>query len=734
MNSGTRVVWSGLAACVLASFACAAEPDWLDAYNVSWNSPSEFCSGNMPLGNGDIGLNAWAQTGGGLVFYISKTDAWSGDNELLKVGRVRVTFTPDPFQRNAANQPRPFGQILKLRQGEIEIGAGGPGEHVALRLWVDANRPVIRLDASGDHPFEMNVALETWRDGQVVVPGDDRQLTWYQRNETSIWTNTLASQGLETLIVPANDPLLYRTFGGRITGTNLIRRSANELHSEQPAASHAVAVVVLTEMAPRLETWLDAIKRQASEIQATDWEAARTAHRAWWHDFWNRSWIRASCVDPQKRDLVRNESRGYTLQRFMSACAGRGAYPLKFNGSIFTFDGPNLFRPTEPAHADERAWGGCYWFQNTRLFYWPMLATGDYDLMQPFFEMYRRHLPLAIERTRILCRHPGAFFPETLTFWGTYGPGDGLRVDGADPFAKVGEFIRYYWSGGLELTAMMLDSYAHTDDRAFVTNTLLPVADAVVTFYDKHYARDAAGKLHMAPAQALETYHSVTNPLPPIAGLTFVLPRLLALPQDLATAEQRAGWTRLLGELPPLPKRTENDKTFLIPAETYGEMRNSENPELYAVFPYRLYGVGKPDLAIGRETFLRRRVQSGGGWRQDPIQAALLGLSELMPSYANLLGPQGTRFPAFWTGGGCNWIPDMDHGNSVSMGFQTSLLQTDDGKIYLFPAWPKDWDVEFKLHAPANTTVECVYRGGKVERLVVTPESRASDVVNLLNP
>jgi hypothetical protein len=232
-----------------------------------------------------------------------------------------------------------------------------------------------------------------------------------------------------------------------------------------------------------------------------------------------------------------------------------------------------------------------------------MLAADDYDLIQPFLEMYRRALPLALERTRLLCNHSGAFFPETSTFWGTYGLGDGVRVTGADPFEKVNEFIRYYWSGGLELTAMMLDTYAYTGDRAFATNTLLPLADGIVTFYAKHYPRDAAGKLHFAPAMALETYHTATNPLPEIAGLMFVLPQLLMLPEDLTTPEQRAAWSRLLGELPPLPRREENGKTFLLPAETYGEIRTVENPELYAVFPYRLFGVGKPDLEIGRETF-----------------------------------------------------------------------------------------------------------------------------------
>ena len=63
------------------------------------------------------------------------------------------------------------------------------------------------------------------------------------------------------------------------------------------------------------------------------------------------------------------------------------------------------------------------------------------------------------------------------------------------------------------------------------------------------------------------------------------------------------------------------------------------------------------------------------------------------------------------------------------IGVQEMLMQTVDDKIYLLPAWPKTWDVNFKLHAPGNTIVECVYRNGKVEKLEITPQIRAKDVI-----
>ena len=48
----------------------------LAKYNVRWDSVGGSSKASMPLGNGDIALNAWMTKDGDLQFYISKTDAW----------------------------------------------------------------------------------------------------------------------------------------------------------------------------------------------------------------------------------------------------------------------------------------------------------------------------------------------------------------------------------------------------------------------------------------------------------------------------------------------------------------------------------------------------------------------------------------------------------------------------------------------------------------------------------
>jgi hypothetical protein len=91
----------------------------------------------MPLGNGDIGLNVWTEPeSGSLMFYVSKVDAFDGRGLLPKLGKLRLTLTPNPFA--FGNR---FRQELKLTDGVIEIESGAGAAKTSIRLWVDANRP-----------------------------------------------------------------------------------------------------------------------------------------------------------------------------------------------------------------------------------------------------------------------------------------------------------------------------------------------------------------------------------------------------------------------------------------------------------------------------------------------------------------------------------------------------------------------------------------------------------------
>ncbi len=104
------------------------------------------------------------------------------------------------------------------------------------------------------------------------------------------------------------------------------------------------------------------------------------------------------------------------------------------------------------------------------------------------------------------------------------------------------------------MVALMLDYYDHTQDAVFRDQTLIPFAREIVTFFDQHWKRGPDGKILFYPDQSLETWWDSKNPLPEIAGLHFVLPRLLALTDDATLLQS---WQKTLADLPPVPTQTD---------------------------------------------------------------------------------------------------------------------------------------------------------------------------------
>ena len=735
--------------------------DALAAHNVVWDSPSKDAHGSMPLGNGDVGINAWVEETGDLVFYVSKTDAWDENARLCKIGRVRVKFDPPLAVKDG------FRQELKLRDGVIQIDTKIQNQPAKISLWVDADQPVVRIDAEAAVPVSCRAEVELWRlHERALVPQEDYgygdgtspqaqaykltvlpdvlvasaapQVAWYHRDTRSLYPICLEVQHLEPLKGKFTDPLLNLTFGASLRGVEMVRDGEKTLKSSKPSKRQQLSVCVLAQRAESPDVWLKELERVEKAALQPGFEQARLTSEAWWQAFWKRSWVfveengaaAKTGAAPTAATLV---TQGYVLQRFMNACSGRGAAPIKFNGSIFTVEkNPGASPVTEEGDPDWRCWGGSYWFQNTRLSYWPMLASGDLEMAEPWFRMYREALPLSKARMAAYYKFTdAASFQETMNFWGMPNNRDwGWGNAGPEPGNVC---IHRYWSGGLELTAFMLDRYDFQPDEAFARNTLVALADPIIAFFDQYWQkRDPNGKIVIDPAQSLEALPWTVNPMPEVAGLHFILPRLLALPQSVTTEAQRTRWSRILKDLPPLPLAEVNGVRLLRPSSTFTGGQYSENPELYAVFPYRIFGVGKPDLDMARATYDKRVNRTNFGWCQDSIQAACLGLGDEAAKQVTDRAKRingGYRFPAMWSG--FDWIPDQDHGVNILTTLQCMLLQADGNKIYVMPAWPKTWNVSFKLHAPNNTTVEGVFKAGKLEQLKVTPESRAKDVVNM---
>lgn len=767
----------------------------IDRYNVSWDSPSEDYNGSMPLGNGDVAANVWIEPDGELVFFISKTDSRDDNGRLSKVGKVRISFGDDINMEN-------FSQVLHLRDATLKANFGDSINKTGLRMWIDANQPVIHVvsensiaqnatasielvrpirkevtykhsgDLLSDKSKETNLHQRVITEPDSLLENQEGCIGWYHRNIKSAGPNMIAElQGLDKSLLA--EPLLNRTFGGVIKAENGQRVDDTKITSKA-SKKHYFKIYIHTEHPATGKTWLKAVEQRIADDEKNPNDKQLKSHKEWWKAFWNRSKINitANKSTPRikvpleftskfidagngnktkvNRQEIRNPafqggseafivSRAYNLQRYIDACAGRGKHPIKFNGSIFTvpFEGD----------ADYRKWGGAYWWQNTRLPYTSMCVSGDFDLMQALFRMYAKDL-LAVHknRTKLQTGKDGAFVSETLLFWGpqpatVYG-WTALKDREADSNGdKLQESFwhKWEWVSGLELSFMMLDYYNYTLDREFLDNTLLPAVHEFLTFFDTYYKTNEEGQLIMYPAQALEEWFGCTNPAPEVAGLHSVCIRLLNLPEELVTEEERSFWLSLQTKLPPVPTRMIAGKEALSPAGKLKGGHSRETPELYPVFPFRLVSFEKENANLGLQAFEYRASIEHQGWAQDNIFMAYLGLGKQAQSAIAYRAQNRdnisrnhnnqSRFPVFW-GPNRDWIPDQDHGGILTTSLQAMLLQVDpySDKLFLLPAWPLDWDANFKLHAPSNTIIEGKLINGKVINLKVTPESRRKDI------
>lgn len=763
---------------------------WSRHANVIWNTPSRNSSESMPCGGGDIGMNIWVEEGD-ILFYLSRSGTFDENNCQLKQGRFRIRLFPSPFK-----DAKDFRQELKLKDGYVEVSAGG----TQIQLWADVYHPVVHVEITNAQPLRTEVSYENWRykermirkgEGQQCsykwappkgavttadfvslsskreLPGMTKKenlLLFYHRNpEQTVFDIVVAQQGMENVKSQMMNPLKHLTFGGYLFGDNLEYTGTTDniyagtdyrawnFRSSKVSRKEQFCIVLHTEQTATVEQWeqdlqinLQRIAPQgkiSSKIVSQD----KKQTRLWWNAFWQRSFIEPIGDTENKNDSdIKEITRNYTLFRYMLGCNAYGSVPTKFNGGLFTFD---------PCHIDEkqaftpdyRKWGGgTMTAQNQRLVYWPMLKSGDFDMMSSQFDFYNRMLKNAELRTQVYWQHNGACFCEQIENYGLPNPAEyGFkRPEWFDKGVEYNAWLEYEWDTILEFCQMILETKNYTN--ADIT-PYLPLIESSLTFFDEHYrqlasrrgrkALDGNGQLVLFPGSACETYKMTNNASSTIAALRTVL-------------ENYGKKDEMLKTIPPIPLRyieikdslnptaSPELKQTISPAVSWERINNVETPQLYPVFPWRIYGVGKENLELARNTYFYDpeaiKFRSHVGWKQDNIWAACLGLTEeakrlTLAKLSN--GPH--RFPAFW-GPGYDWTPDHNWGGSGMIGLQEMLLQTNGEQILLFPTWSKEWDIHFKLHAPGETIVEATLKDGKVTDLKVLPESRKKDIIIMI--
>lgn len=758
------------------------------AYDVVWTEPSRDSGGSMPCGGHDVGVNVWVEAGQ-VRFYVDRSGSFDENNLMLKLGRVVLELDPNPFGDGAVA----FEQRLDLHRGRVRLrGSSEATGDVEVLLWCETHSPAVHLEVTSDLPVAARVGYQSWRTEDRVVPEEQRVANFSVRGQPddivtfadtvrreddgvlflhanrdaeSCFTKTVTLEGLAHRIQDLWNPLEDLVFGGVLRGEGFADGGdrAGEYAGVPfrelsllagPRTAHAVVLALHSDRTPDVDAFVrDAVEHAHRTLVGAD--DARRAAEEFWAGFWARSTVEVlpGRVEPDDPDW--QVGRNYTLFRYLLGCNAHGSHPTKFNGGLFTTDA--VF--SVPGHEygvttpDFRIWGGgSSTGQNQRLVHWPMLRSGDVDMLRPQLEYYRRALGNATIRTQELWGHDGCSFTEQLESfglpigyeWGWDSDRDGSDEYRREPFYDPTElarpWVRYHYSTQLEICFMIAKAHLFA---GLPVEEYLPFIDGCVTFFDRHYRMrhrattghelSLRGELVIHPSTALETYRDATNPTDVVVGLRSVLETMLGPLRHLvdeATAERYSG---ILATLPQQAYREVEGTRVLAPAQSFSDVMNVELPQLYPVYPYEKFGVGRPDLQVAVDTYLAPEDIEGQrdhiSWHQDGIFAARLGLVEEARRITRLKLTDGPlRFPAFW-GPGHDWTPDHNWGGSGMIGLQESLLQEVDGALHVLPAWPDGLDVDFRLHAERQTVVDVSYAGGVVVRCEVTPAERAGDVV-----
>lgn len=637
----------------------------------------------MALGNGDIGASVWFADDG-VHLLLQKNDAWRADGSLAPIAEAVIAL-PLPGHDVA------YRQTLTLQDATIRMAY----DDITVSLWADAHANRIYIDCAGVMPEVRLLPLHPEQQASGV------------RMVTSVITDSplpasLAKHNLAEAEV--DDFYLYRACGASVQALDgvivfTVASAEHDPHGEVLAAKLTIP------------------------FDPAGLPAVRAQHEAWWQQFWARSYIEIDSDDP---DLQQMEA-AWWLHRYHMASSSRGQFPTHFEGGLF------LYTPLP------RNWDKGFWIQNTRLLYWPLLRSGDLDLFRPWFDLFRRALPAARQRVRHQYGHGGAIVPETFAPWGGYTDAD-VHTWGPNPY------ITHYFTGSLEVLAMMC-VYAEQADDADFRAWLPEFAAETLRFFSEHYGRGDDGRLLLDSSSALETWWNVRNSGDQTAGLMRCLADLIRLGEQWQWDTQLLDeWRALAAIVPPLPvgrwrieKRPVGWRfdaqnypgTYvaaiesgdrLIPGEfAYDTLRrNDENPELYAVWPFRIHDLTHGDVELGRRTWhARMEPAMWHGWDQDTIQAAALGMTdEAVAAFREHLA-SNYKFPggmATSPGYGnperpeLTLAPYVDTLGAMAMALEEMLLHDgDDGPIFL-PAWPNAVSVRFRLHTRRHGVAE--YDGG----------------------
>ncbi|HEX4084399.1 MAG TPA: LamG-like jellyroll fold domain-containing protein [Chthoniobacteraceae bacterium] len=437
---------------------------------------------------------------------------------------------------------------------------------------------------------------------------------------------------------------------------------------------------------------LDAADCQAAaggmvaQLTPSKLDALKTAHRAWWSNFWNRSFIEI----PDKEI----ERHWYAALYIMGSCSRPGKVAPGLWGNWITTDSP--------------LWSGDFHLNyNFQAPFFIVYSSNHADLSLPMYEAMNEWMPEA-EATAKRHGWKGVHYPVGIGPWGlqTAGPDKdwGQRSDAA--YAAI-NYI-WYWQ--------------YTRDDAWLRQTGYPYLREVAAFWE-NYLKDENGRYVIYNDSIHEGSGPDFNSILSLGLVRTLFKNMLAMSEALGVdADKRAKWQDILARISAFPLQQMGGKTVFRYSEKGTPWNGGNTLGIQHIFPAGAIGLDSDPklLEISRNMIdaMKRWDDNNGfstwysacarvGYDPEKILAGLHTECERhsMPNLAMSYGGGGIE-----NGSGFLAINEM-------------LLQSNEGVLRLFPDWPRNLDARFgDLRADGAFLVSAQMESGAVNGVVIRSE------------
>ena len=734
---------------------------YLSRHDIVYNTPAYEGFEGFPVGNGDLGGMVW-NSNNGLEVQINKNDLFDQSQEesraTLRGGaRLSIDLGAPGFEWIYLDE---FKGRLSLKTADVDFKAKTPFMESRINTWVSPNENVwcFQLNCKDlDHLKEgtkIRVSLERW--GSRAFPG------WY----SSFSKDTQGGLGNTKSIIVGKDLILEEAFKGlrfsvacRILGeetvAGIISQNRLELETKNKQANHDITIILSLVTTNESENPTQSAIHLLNDFEKQTVQKEKEIHLQWWKNFWNQSFVHL------ENDYIENI---YYLRRYLMGSSSRGKFPVVFNGGLWTWN------------HDVRNWVTPHHW-NTQQQYWGLCSQNDCELMLPYLNTYFRLMPQAEEHAKkrgaenaILWSEPHDFFG-SMTFWD--------RADMLNNFTPASQIAGLFW-----------EYYQYTCDNKFLVQKAYPFMKKAAEFYVQKLQWDSLkNEYFLFPSQPYESPRSnqLKNPVTDrnmiAANFSNCINAAKILHTDQLKIEQ---WQFIVDHLWPLPYRNVPDLGEVIDLawypdgsifpklEDHGRWLNVMGQNTSLVFPAGLIGIDQTSSRAykAESNIVRHHSPTANAISPEPIVAARLGMGNdvlmLMQNGIRRLQhfPQGLFYnidhwynlslymdsvknPDITTQRDyiyderahypnklpakpfiqCGLEPLSIYGAAVN----EMLLQSNEGKIRIFPAIPDGWATSFRLLARGAFMVSSeMQKDGTIPGIFI--ESQKGSECRVVNP